>query len=363
MRELVVSYNVWEQMAELGIWSLYSVTHHKGNSGQIRGIDLFTGNEEVVLKTYISPNEPEFTTWSSSYSAITTEISSSDDALALLYGLNPENEQKVQFYTPNYAYKPSWYMNSVFHSASAMVTADSGSGVVWDLSSSHTVVDVSHNNLIFEYKYSQYQPKVYVDGVLKTEKDADSPLGLDEWEMDYSTGRVTFGSAVSGSTITVDYYEVASSEFTVVPDPGTRLKIIETEIQASLNLSIRGNFLFELRGEVGKHPKLEPYRIANGGPYPDGTKLPLQSNRYNSMLCALGESNLSYPRYLKTTNVNPTSRDLPDDIQIFSWDYAKQKEINMYDAWGMDLKIRMENDIPQEGDIAIVTIYATSKKI
>lgn len=361
MRELVVSYNVWEQMAELGIWSLYSVTHHKGNSGQIRGIDLFTGNEEVVLKTHISPNEPEFTTWSSSYSAITTEISSSDDALALLYGLNPENEQKVQFYTPNYAYKPSWYINSVFHSASAMVTADSGSGFVWDLSGPKTVVDVSHHKLIFEYKLSSYQPKVYVDGTLISEKDPDAPLGANEWEMDYSTGQVTLGA--SASNVVVDYYEVASSDFTVVPDPGTRLKIIETEIQASMNLSIRGNFNFELRGEVGKHPKLEPYRIVNGGPYPDGTKLPLQTNKYGSMLCALGESNLSYPKYFKTTNSNPTARDLPDDIQIYSWDYAKQKAINLYAAWGMELKIWMENDIPQDGDVAIVTIYATSKKI
>lgn len=367
MIEKYVSYGTWKQLADSNDkgklkWLKYHVLKNEG-------YEIIVGHREAAFESYASSGSNR-DDYDSNYLSTSTMVSSSEDAKALLYGLNtqaepvnkhgakriqvdPRQGSKVQMFSQNFCDKTTWYSDSTRITGSVMNDV-SGSGLVWELSGGQElIVDSTHGKIPLESRLiSDYSVNVYVSGVLQPEGD---------YTVAYDTAVVTFLTGVSGS-VTMDRSKVNTSAMTVVPKAGKKLTLIKAELQLSDDLSMRDAFVFSVRGKVDKFPALAPYWDENGGPYPAGTSLPLENPiEYKTVVDVVAESNLSHPLIKKTTNVSSSWRDLSTDLQIFSWNYDEQATIELSDAWGMDIHIELENDIPPAGKYSFVTFYCISE--
>lgn len=276
--------------------------------------------------------------------------------------VDPRTGDKVQLFSHNFCKKETWYQNSVRHTGVTMVTADGGAGRVWALPTPCTVIDVLHGKSVFEREIrSTYVQKVYVDGVQKTPRPEGDSY---DYDMNYATGTVTFQQAQTG-VVTIDYSEATTSDFILSPLPKKKLRLLEAELQFSTDASLNDTFQFIIRARVDRFPPLFPFWNQNPlgapGPYPAGTKLPIKTLNYETVLDLVAESNLAYPLVHKNDVQNPTWRDLSSDLMIMSWQYQQQATIELSDAIGMDVIIRFENHIPATGSVAIATFYAVSE--
>ena len=115
---------------------------------------------------------------------------------------------------------------------------------------------------------------------------------------------------------------------------------------------------------MSKFPPLFPYWDANPlgapGPYPAGTKIPIQTLNYETHLDLIAESNLAYPLINRNPSAGLTWRDLNCDIMLMSWNYQDQAAIELPSSYGFDVIMRFENDKPANGSVAIATFYGVS---
>jgi hypothetical protein len=279
------------------------------------------------------------------------------------FEMEPRRGDKLQLYTHNFAKKETWASTSTRFTGVSMVNTDGGTGAVWALPTPATIVDLHHGKAVFEADTrATYEHKVYVDGVHVPVHTAE---GGHNFVCDYLTGEVTFTTPVPGAAVTVDYSKVNSSVYVLSPLPGKNLVLLKAELQFSVDSGLRDTFQFIVRAQVDKFPPLFPYWNANPlgapGPYPAGTSLPIKTLQYETFFDLVAESNLAYPIIQKNAPAVPNWRDLPANIQVLAWAYADQATIELSSALGMDIVMKMTNDIPCEGSIVLATFYGLSE--
>lgn len=275
----------------------------------------------------------------------------------------PRTGNKVQLYSIDFSEKSTWYYTAERKTG---ITLDHVSGNTYQVPEGTHIIDLTHGHVVFEHRFhDEYILNVYDSGSLLTENDPDGQTY--DFSCNYDNGTITLENAPSG-TVTADYSLVKDSVFKLIPDSGKKLILMGAELQFAIDVSLRDTLIFELRGGAGLDPRIPGTDLGNGyfqildGPtVPVGYPIPMTTNRYKTVLDIVAESNMSYPLVKKTTNPNPTWRDLQQDLQIFKWDYASQAVIEMRSSWGNEVQVWFEKDTPAEGWVAIATFYAISE--
>ena len=73
----------------------------------------------------------------------------------------------------------------------------------------------------------------------------------------------------------------------------------------------------------------------------------------------INEAELSYPSVPK---MGGTSwRGMAGPLHIFQWPYAARGTTDLTSSTGLEIQIKLENNTPFGGDIAIATFYGTSE--
>jgi hypothetical protein len=277
------------------------------------------------------------------------------------------NWEKLQLYSYDLTDMTTWYQSAT-QVTGAVLVQDPTSANIYSLPTGDTpIIDLTHGGLPFQRSLNQaMHPVVMIDGVPLVEHTPDSiwsgssfgnvMLGDGDYAIDYQTGRVTL-KAPTGGVVTMNYFEAGGSLLRIEPPPGMLIELTKAEFQFGLDVSLRDCFVFDYTGVVGQDPRLAMQWDANGGPFPAGTRLPLSLNYYDTVLDLIAEANGALPLLRKTISPNPSWRDIREDIQVFEWLYADQREITLASSYGSRLDMRFENDIPAEGYRAIATLY------
>lgn len=187
--------------------------------------------------------------------------------------IQPEHREgsKLEMFSQNFCDKRTWFTTSTRVLGAAMT--DSGDGLTWNLASPKVLVDTVHGRISEEYKLDAHLVKVYVDGTEMAEHDPDDCFsfnasgdevhdfasGSGDYGIDYLTGDVTFKVSQAGKTVTIDYNEVVNSKWYITPAAGKRIELLSAELQFSVGSVMKSDFIFQARGDVGKHPLLAPY--------------------------------------------------------------------------------------------------------
>jgi len=168
--------------------------------------------------------------------------------------------------------------------------------------------------------------------------------------VDYTNHRVTFFEALDpGDVVTADVFVAGSSAFVIRPYGGAAVDIDEVEVQYGVSISMRDSVLFV------------PYVTDPSNP--SGPKIPLEYEKivYQSKQDFVNECNGAYPLISKGTSANPSERDLPEDMQIFKWNYKTETKVSDSVAPGFEIRIFLENDQPFLGahdrSAVVATLY------
>jgi hypothetical protein len=373
MKELIVSYNVWTQIADAHTdWSKYYAP--KGD-----GYIIATGHSDLQFVSS-ALTEEDRTNFETTYVEDSTAVSSKEDAVALLVGINTEAARKtskgstivqsdaregskVQVISQNFCDKNTWYTTSVRRTAQAMETND---GYTYQLEDGYKFgVDVLHGRLLHERDLrASYAPIVKVNGAAKVEVDPHTGDG--DFTIDYDTMIVTFAQSQVGNTVTLDFSEVINSKWYVTPADDKCLRLIEAELNFSRKGRLLDTIVFAIQADVAKHPLLAAYWNGNGGPFPAGTYLPLRTLYYQTINDLIFEANKSFPVINKSVVSEGSEelgwRDLHDDMDVYAWDYANQATIDLHSDLGMRLEICLEHDLECFGKSAVVSFYCVSEE-
>lgn len=283
---------------------------------------------------------------------------------------------KLEIISQNFCDKRTWFTDSTRRNA--VTLEDTGDGLTWQIpagSGGDAIgVDVTHGRISDESEIeATYAPVVRVDAVTMNEHSADSTFTYDgsgnevhdfssgdaDFGIDYTTMKVTFATSQAGKTVDIDFSEVGGSKWYMDAAAGKCVLLEAAELQFSSDARMKSDFIFQARGQVDLHPLLQPYwdGYSPPGPYPAGTMLPLgDPTKYKNKMDLINQANISHPVIPKDTGAL-TWRDLPQDIQIYRWDYKEQAVIMINGDWGMDIEISLGDDIEAGGSYAVVTFY------
>lgn len=271
----------------------------------------------------------------------------------------PRSGSKIQLFSHNFCDPLSWYQTSVRRTGLAMIDS-LGTGLTWHMATPPAIggVDVTHGRNVHEQAFaSTYQPIVKANGTVLTEQDPHLGSGGD-YIINYTTMTVTMLAPRLGQTITLDYSDVQNGNWTITPDAGRILRLLNVKLNYSIDVLMHDTFTFAVRAVVDKCPYLAAAWAS--GAFPAGTKLPLSTLFYSSLRDLLLEANGAQPTVAKSVIGSPTWRDLKQDYVNLTWEYEDQATIDLDSSWGMDVVIGLQHGVPCTGDGAFVTFYARS---
>jgi len=316
-----------------------------------------------------------------------------------LTSTQPRVGSEVILATHNFCDSTTWYLTSTRIEDDPAV--DSGDGLTWNLTHSN-VIDMTHGKIWDENALAAlvghgYSVDVTVDAVAKTQRTPFAASGGD-FTVDYTSGTITFDSSQAGSTVLVSYSYATTSSFKVIPKDGKVLDIEAVEAQFASDLSYNDTILFEVTGyvesfyypawdqsaPVGKLPfptgASLPIVAAEGdlyylttdnrlylydtgawglvpqGPYPSGTRIPLDVSTYKTLDQIIDEAQGAYP---VIPALGGSNRGNTAARYGFPFRYGTIRRL--YSSSGMNLDVRLENDVVFGGERATATFYCTSK--
>lgn len=288
----------------------------------------------------------------------------------------PRTGLEVVYATHNFCDRTSWFGDSA--RSSDEVLTDSGDGytftsahINWvDMVSGRVLDDDGHVQEQKDLNPSDphgYSIIVKVDGYDKTAREPFELSGGD-YEIFYDDGYVKFFESQAGKTVTASYSYENGSTFYVRPLPGKILSIEAAEADFSSNIVQKDTIEYSVWGYVDVFAP--QYLIANGGPYPSGTKIPVKTGLYKRYTQILREAIGAYPT-LPANGASPEemaldyktfrriSRGSKDDTQSTPFRYATTRDLRH--SYGMELRVKLIHDRSFDGESCTLTFYATSK--
>jgi hypothetical protein len=350
--KLTVPFSTWAQVATGNSFQTYQCS---------MGADAYVvwcGNYDYVYESRVDVDD-FITTYSGTHLAAALNVMGYDDALAHIVGIShvpsthaPDGTHVTSLFptaglrdtivTHNWADPTTWYSESTLASGNLAPTV---SGTTYAFPQNH-IIDTYHAKIWNEDSLGK-RVSIFVDGTEKTEVNPHTELG--DFTVNYLVGTVAFSPAISPTaTVSGNYSYESGSAFTITPKPGTRLIVKNVEVQFSTDMVLNDTTIFEAYGYVDVFaPQYTPV------PYPAGTKIPLESTTYKSIFDFIDESNSAQPTLPPMSS--GTWRGNTQGTIVFPWDYAAAIELS--DAAGMEIKIKMQHDIPAGGERVTVTFY------
>jgi len=370
---LNISYDVWESIVQSNGFTAYFVE----DDGVTQQGTVFADTDVYIYVSRVVDD-----TWASfdgSFPLGTRiTVARNDDAIANIVGLSgipythrtgdgkqivstwPTEGSRKTVITSNWADKTTWYYGATVadHEVASVTT----SGTVYQLSNTH-IVDTGHGKITGEDDLTDangrsFRPSVSgtVSGTTTVYTEVDPHTGTGDFTLDYDTGEVTFDPALPiDAEVKASYHYAGSSSYTFGPSPGKKLMVKDVEVQFSTDLVLTDTVSFEAFGYVDVFAP--QYLQSNGGPYPSGTKIPLSKTVYKTMMDYVNEANGALPNITKLGGDG--WRGMPSDVVIFPWNYQAMTALSS--AAGMEIRIKLEHDIPFDGSVATVTFYCLSE--
>jgi len=225
------------------------------------------------------------------------------------------------------------------------------------------LIDMTHGkqwkeDSILSPEGTSYQPRVYVDGDLKTETLAQygenqDPSFKRDYTIDYAAGVVHFHEALTaGQAVTIDYYHATTSDFYIQPEEGRQIDLSRVEVQFTQDTSIRDTIHFFIEGYAAV---FAPDAVEQGLLQPtDRVELGAPAT-YKSFYDYCNEANGAYATIPYTTNANPTWRDSTSPVLTFPWDY--QAVVRLRADQGLRIKVKLDTDTPFDGTFCTASFY------
>lgn len=153
--------------------------------------------------------------------------------------------------------------------------------------------------------------------------------------IDYSTGTVTFDSALTDTDVVKASYSYAQgSEVKVIPPSEKIMRIEHTEVQFTQDVTMADGVHFEIW-------VYNPYDLPN--------KVMYAKKTYKNVLDLINGGT-------RGTGYIPKCDLLNHDVLVFPFKYLTSYDLA--DSTGAELRIHLTNDTPFVGDFATVTVYA-----
>lgn len=268
----------------------------------------------------------------------------------------PTEGTRKTFITPSWSDKTTWLQQAVRVVDEQAAQVDDTHYTV-----AHTdVIDTYHGKTSGEEFAkdaggNSYRVAVKVNGIIMVERDP-AITGSGSFMVDYTAGALTFFVALDpGSVVLVTYHYATTSTFTIKPAAGKILKVKSAEAQFSADIGITDSIRFQPYGYVQVFaPQLWQ---GNGGPYPTDTLIPLgDATVYKTMMDYINEANGAYPEIVALGG--STWRGSPQSVMTFPWNYIALTDL--FSAYGMEIRISLEHEIPFTGTVATATFYCLS---
>jgi hypothetical protein len=260
---------------------------------------------------------------------------------------NPREGDAINFYSPNFCDKTSWYENAT--AVSEFELTDSGDLTTWNTDGTHPGpwVDLYHGKIFKEDDILA----IYTDCVVLVEVSTDSgstwtPKTQNtfddtdgDYSVDYDNGTVTFNSALSsGDQVRASFSKAPSSlTWTVKPATGKRLKLMYCEIQLTEDAEFACDFVYETWA-------YNPYDLPN--------KIKINEFRYKTISDLLYESTGVYPTLPAVGGTGPRGIN-NKKVVIFPFNYSTCRD--MKDSLGVEVRVKSSD--AHVGTMATTTFY------
>ncbi|RLC88631.1 MAG: hypothetical protein DRJ03_01795 [Chloroflexi bacterium] len=250
----------------------------------------------------------------------------------------PREGSSLVVVTHNWCDPTTWFGDSERVTAETLTTSDD---IVFDSVNDHWI-DLTHGKFYGEDKVNApYLPKVYVDNVQAQERTPWAATGGD-FEINYTTGKVTFFTAQTGKTVTADYNHENGSTFYVRPAGGKVLVIENSEVQFSKNLAMNDTINFQ---PWAYNPADLPNKVPVGA-----------ATVYKTIRDFVDEARGVYP---VVPVIGGLARGLSNEHVVFPYNYKTVKELVA--SFGVEIRVWLSENAVFGGEFATATFYCTSK--
>jgi len=274
--------------------------------------------------------------------------------------LAPPVGKRLDFISINWCDKTTWYPES--KQVTDETLTDSGDQLTFDPAVERPWVDVMHGKLTGERKLrAQYQPSIEVDTVAQTENSPGQTDG--DYSIDYTTGKVTFNSAQTGTVVAKSYYYEDGSLWVIKPAEGKLLRLTYVEVQFSENIGLTDTVIFEPYGPVEMYAPQYWDQNDPPGPYPTGTMIPLGNQTvYQTIQDYINEAEEAYPSIpaMGGQNGGDSWRAMNGPVHIFRWPYERRGTTDLTASSKVEIRIKLESNKDFGGDIAVASFYGNS---
>ena len=358
---LELTYSVFKQV-------IYTLPVYYVTSGDI--LIAFSANSTSLFKAFIlQGNISDFnTTYPSA-----VEVQTQDDAIALSgmnFGDNQaqkqtdgatliatvgrEGSETIQA-THDFTKKETWYTTS--NRVTNELLSDSGDGLTFSGSNKYWI-DMTHGKVYDEDAICLdishgYSVDITVTGSLLTPRTPFSGSG-GEYTVNYRSGSVTFATAPS-SSVTASYSYAVDSTWILQPSGSKFIDIEEAEVHFSSNVEMNDTIQFGAQGWVQVFaPSLW---TGNGGPLATNTLITIDSTNYKTFFQIIDESVSTFTSLPIINSVN--GRGTNSQLYQSSFRYGAVKRL--HSLYGMQLFVKLVDDIEFGGDRASATFYCMSR--
>ena len=246
--------------------------------------------------------------------------------------------------THNFCDTTTWYTSSVRVEDAALT--DSGDGLLWN-SAHSSWIDLQHGKMFDEDAIAADAPHGYsvvvtVDGLEAVQRAPFKTTGGD-YSVNYADGSITFFSSRAGAAVLATYSYATDSTWIMAPDPGARIDIESVEAQFSADVVLRDTIQFEIWG-------YNPMDLPN--------KVPYAMTSYKSLRNFIDEAQGSYP--VVPPIGGDQGRGISQAVYGFPFRYGTIRK--MPSSYGLELRVRLVEDLAFEGEHATATFYCTVRE-
>ena len=249
---------------------------------------------------------------------------------------------KANKITPNWCDPTTWWYSSLYVENEVASKKDGYDGYIYELSH-HNIIDSFHGKFTGEWNQldingNSLRVLVKVNDVEKAEKDPCTLVG--DYEVNYNSGEIRFYSQVQESSIVkVSYHYENGSTWILSPDNGEVCRIKSIECQFSEDVEMTDSMIYEIYA-------YNPYDLPN--------KVQVTSpDVYKTMWDFINDANKAYPKIPAIGGA--TWRGLNSNVYVFSWDF--QSASSLSSLFGVELRVRLEHNIPFKGTCCTGTFY------